>query len=799
MEELATELAAPVLDKFPVAKLESSAPRAAKPSSVMPSALTFTEPRLRDDLEIMRESSLGETPSYLLRDPLSGRVFKLKAEDHFICTRLDGQTSQATITAQFAQQFSRSLADKQFKAFLRQLGALGLLAGHAVPSQTQHHVGQRPTVDTLKFFERLTFFFGWTQNPLARGLFVLIFMLAGGIFISHWKEIFHQVNNLFDTIAGIGLRSGPSWQTVLKVSLILLVVPMLRELHKGVVCHYHGIAVNKVRYAWYLYFIPYIAVDLSVLSKPQHKAVRLRIVSSGIKFELALWSLSLLLWQLSPVSSPAKEFFLSVAVAAAMSFLLNANPLGKSDGSLLLSTWLELQNLHARATRVSRAWLSWQGLPEPLARDKLRFLRTYGLAADLYELTINLVIFGLLGYLLTHWLQATGALLFVLLLILRFGKFFRSVVMAMAIPKRGHLTGWAIRLGVLAALIMVGMIPYQKEISGDFRIRPLHQREVRAEVTSQIESIAVHEGEQVTKGQPLIHLATHYIQKEYDLAVAAMMREENRLKDLRAGPKREQIATAQQEVTLAQTTYDHSLESFNRTKKLKELGHTRGTEFDDAKEKMDIDRENLELIKRRLTLIKVGASPEEILVQEAELFRQRENVRHLAEDLKLTTISSPIDGHISSLYFDDKLGQLVNVGDVVAQVSDTSKVYMRVSIPEEHINDVKIGAKVYAKAWAFPDELLEGVVVNIASVVVDKTEDVRMRATAEQEEGMTRNLNAPQEYVVPILVEIANTDGRLRVDMSGYARIPVEKEPFALVFLDPIIRFFRVQLWAWMP
>ena len=62
-----------------------------------------------------------------------------------------------------------------------------------------------------------------------------------------------------------------------------------------------------------------------------------------------------------------------------------------------------------------------------------------------------------------------------------------------------------------------------------------------------------------------------------------------------------------------------------------------------------------------------------------------------------------------------------------------------------------------------------------------------------------RSLNAPIENVVPVLVELPNPGGRLKIDMSGYTRIQVGSRPLGSLLLDPVVRFFRVEVWSWLP
>ena len=57
----------------------------------------------------------------------------------------------------------------------------------------------------------------------------------------------------------------------------------------------------------------------------------------------------------------------------------------------------------------------------------------------------------------------------------------------------------------------------------------------------------------------------------------------------------------------------------------------------------------------------------------------------------------------------------------------------------------------------------------------------------------------PDGPYVRVTTEIANDDGLLKSGMTGYAKIATEPRPVWDVLSRPIIRWFRVQFWYWIP
>jgi hypothetical protein len=52
---------------------------------------------------------------------------------------------------------------------------------------------------------------------------------------------------------------------------------------------------------------------------------------------------------------------------------------------------------------------------------------------------------------------------------------------------------------------------------------------------------------------------------------------------------------------------------------------------------------------------------------------------------------------------------------------------------------------------------------------------------------------------VRVLSELSNSDGLLKTDMTGYAKIECEWKPLVVAFTRWLVRFFLIEVWSWIP
>jgi multidrug efflux pump subunit AcrA (membrane-fusion protein) len=333
------------------------------------------------------------------------------------------------------------------------------------------------------------------------------------------------------------------------------------------------------------------------------------------------------------------------------------------------------------------------------------------------------------------------------------------------------------RLVLLLGVIIIMILPYPYETGGSFRFLPMERIEIRAQVEGEIEQVLVKEGDIVEEGQELALLNVRDHQKNYDVVNADLDKALADLSLLNAGPKPEEVEKAEQQVSTADKRYEYSQREAERLKSLYETGVTPEEEYLEAAKTADVDAELLEVAKAHLKVVKSGARPEEIEAQEAVVRDLETKLKYYKENISLGRLTAPSGGQVVSSYLENRIGQVLRKGDLFAVLQDTKKIQAEIHVPEADIGEVNIHERVKVKLWAYPTKYFYGKVVSIAP-------------SAE---------NTGEGNIVRVMTEFDNTDGILKPEMTGEAKIKGEVRTVFMAFSRMLVRFFLVEVWSWFP
>ncbi|MBU3917641.1 efflux RND transporter periplasmic adaptor subunit [bacterium] len=173
-----------------------------------------------------------------------------------------------------------------------------------------------------------------------------------------------------------------------------------------------------------------------------------------------------------------------------------------------------------------------------------------------------------------------------------------------------------------------------------------------------------------------------------------------------------QIDVRRQALTnkLNQSNYDLALNDYQIKQSLYKKKLTTSAKVNALKNRLDVNKVNLELSRLDLTKSKIRA---------------------------------PISGNIKSKIIEE--GEYIAVGKKVLEIFDISKVIAVVNVPEHEIGFVKIGKKVKVTLSATPDEEFTGVIS-----IIDIEADVRSRSFAVEVE-----MDNPEQKLLPgMLVKV---------------------------------------------
>jgi putative peptide zinc metalloprotease protein len=760
-------------------------------------------PTLRTNLTIAARSRQEGGFNYLIKDQNSNIIYDLGEEEYFICKHLDGQTSLDSIQIDFENHFGFPLSVRQLAAFLNQLKTLGLLVGIPEKPSYNYQLSIAPFIKKLlfnpnRFLGLLATIFSWCFSRLFLFWSGLVFILAFGMAFKYFGDFRYEIPVIW--------QPGPFF---LESALGIFFINLLGEISKGVACKHYGGNVYEFGIGLAYRIIPHFYIDLSNAIWTCDRSKQMRLCSAGLFIQALTLALAIIFWK-HTAHWPGLQTFLTILIVAAFFFFLfNLIPLLPRDGYFLLSLWLEVPDLYNRSRALCRSWIFRRPLPEPLSDREILGFKWFGVLSVGLSFILWTLFFLIIGYLLIwHWqLKGVGAVIFLGLLTLRFEDQLKRWIMGVPGLRRvvaGEMgairLSLMVKLGLLALFIIIMVLPYPFEPGGEFKLIPIRQLAIRAEVPGRLYSVLVEENQWVNKGQVVAELSGKDQQARVQQARAAYEGAMEKLQMYYQGPKPEEIALAEQEVRLTAKSLEYSTIEAERAFKMFTEKALADKEYQHNLKIRDEDREKYILAKKNLQRIKSWPRPEEIRMQEAEVKRLKAELEHAEKNLHLTKLVSPMEGKIITAYPSQAVGQYMDAGDVFALVEDPRNFIAEIEVPEEDAEEVKVGARVKLKTWAYPTKTFYGQVMAIAPVGYEKRRHRVERAYSEKEYRFgQKEAIKEQGKVIRVLSEFPNPDGLLKTDMTGYAKIEGRWMPVGLAFTRWLLRFFSVEVWSWIP
>jgi multidrug efflux pump subunit AcrA (membrane-fusion protein) len=760
-----------------------------------------TLPGIRPDLRIFSWTRpVASRQRHFASEPETGNVLELGAEAAFLCRRLDGRSSMADLRRDYERQFGKPLLQEDLDVLIQQLATAGFLQG--IPARKR-----RRTLPEVFSFSVLKDLVPWKQIRLGEGdMFAArLSRWLGWAFTRpfHVAALVAVVWAITVTYNGwsdywIAIDRQLSWTFVLiNVLISAVVVRSTRALIHGAACKRHHQFVTEVGLALSLYVIPSFYVDWSDVVYLRNKKERDWVILSGLYYHLLLWAVAMIAWHLTAAGSTPNTAFLMVSFVAGFTFLAIAvNPLAEGDGYFLLVNWLEIEELRERSLASFGSWIQLRLPPEVLSSRHRKLFPIYGLLCFVYAVVIT----GWFGWFL--WSRVTAEYRGIgALAVLAFATFVAHKPMVDSIGRRrsvkwlfrkdGGALRWSVRLGILAALVLIGFIPYPYETGGPFTLLPVQQTEVHTQVEGEVVKVMIMEGDLVKIGQPIAMIDPREYERNYAATAEQLAAAQAKLDLALAGPKVESVATAQSELQKANQQVEQarvkSASSATRAKRYDKAfaDHlVAAQDYENVLAAADNDRQALEVALKeqivaqaQLDLTRSGTRPEELDALKAEVQTLQAMWSDLRKQIELTTLTSPVAGRVITPYVDQKVHHYLKTGDLFAKIEESLTIRAEVEVPEEDAPDVKQGALVRVVPWAYPSEIFYGTVVAVAPAANEKS----------------------QLTVVRVLSEFPNNDRRLKSNLTGYAKIATHNKPVWKVLLWPLIRWVMVEVWSWIP
>ncbi len=524
--------------------------------------------------------------------------------------------------------------------------------------------------------------------------------------------------------------------------------------------------------------LPQLYCDTEGPAERAATQARVRIVGSALNAGLVLFVIAIYGWLiLRRQSSALPTVMLGLAGISAITLLLRANPLSRSDGYHLLTHQLGMPDLRDRARAALLGYgKPWDDRPNPPRAPLFAYLA----AVVLYLAAVVVLLVLYPAVWLERLFGGTGVLIFLAVMAYFIFEQYRRnrsgrgrigpMNLSKYLPSR---TGWI----VIGIVLVLGLIPYPYEPSGSLVILPKDRADTRALIAGDVREVFVAEGAHVDKGQEIARLSDAAQKALVATSEAKLKRLEAELALARLGARGEEIALAEQHVKTARVRANFADAEERRMNSAYQRKAVAIQDYERAKGTADVQQEELAEAQSNLTLVKAPTREESITALEAEIDAEKAQLEYARQQLEYTRIRAPIAGTVVSDELMFAIGQYYEVGGLIATIEETGALMAEVKLPESSVGSITADTSAEVKVWAFPGTTFEGTVTAIAP-------------NAEQGE---------YGKVVRVLMTLEDPDHRLRPEMTGQAKIYSGWYPSAYVFTRAIIRFLLIEVWSWLP
>jgi putative peptide zinc metalloprotease protein len=547
------------------------------------------------------------------------------------------------------------------------------------------------------------------------------------------------------------------------------------------------------------------------------RGVRLWLSGAPLLMRFFLFGTTAIAWiMIRPSGSYLATIAVELLAISIMSIVLKSNPLWVGDGPRFLSALLDIPMIQKRSWSALRRFFVRQ--PAVIARyTKHQFLLgLFGLCSTAFVATICIKITSQLFLYLEEQFRGAGVALFIAIYasvgwqinrLIRNKKRLRqpqhskqpqtgfTAVSRRSLPRRGLAVGapetvaksptegkpptWQrwLKYGLLLIFLVCLFLPYTYHAGGEAEVFPAAKATLPAEMDGVVDRVFFKGDEWIEAGTTLGKLADYRQVKDLRTTEASLESKKFEIEQLNTTPSAEQIESGEAQVESAKLTWNYAESELAHQKPLFNTGGISVRDYENFKEDAETKRGRFIKAKADLAALKAQVNPNKIESLKAEVDGLKNEIVFYNEQLRRTSIISPISGEITTKDLDYLPGRYLKHGTTFAEVEDTRTVRIQIAVPESDIGEVKIGAKVSLRLWAYPNREFVAEVSAIQPAAEETTAGKMVTVTSQMD----------------------NPESILRSGLTGQAKIRGEETIVAIAFTKALVRFVRVELWSWLP
>lgn len=286
---------------------------------------------------------------------------------------------------------------------------------------------------------------------------------------------------------------------------------------------------------------------------------------------------------------------------------------------------------------------------------------------------------------------------------------------------------WKVGEAAQTGLIASGKVVADEEI------------QVVSKLPGKVAQVHVKEGSVVKKGDALVELeSTDYVQ-QMKQAESSIVSARARMADVQAGTRSQELQRLASGVEQAKAGLQVARNTYNRMQVLYQSGAISQAEFEKASLELEKARTGYEQGKAQLDLAKAGPTSNSVAALQADVDRLQTSLEMAKTAYQNTKIQAPIAGLVARRSIDS--GEMAQSGVPLLMLVKMDEVKIEASVPQEQINQIKVGSTVQVRVSGLGDKSYTGVIDFVSPISDSNTS------------------------TFPVKVKVKNSDATLRAGM----------------------------------
>lgn len=274
--------------------------------------------------------------------------------------------------------------------------------------------------------------------------------------------------------------------------------------------------------------------------------------------------------------------------------------------------------------------------------------------------------------------------------------------------------GLAVLIATVAVVAIVGLLaikPQKEMITGE---ADASEYRVSNMVPGHIDSLYVHEGDRVRRGDTLAHIASRQVDAKMMQATAAHDAAAAQNRKAIHGAREQQVQMAYQVWQKAQAAEEVYRKSFERIRDLKEKGVVSGQQYDEVEAKYKVAQADCAAAEQQYLMAKEGAQSEDKDAAAALVGRASGAVAEVQSYLDDSYLVAPCDGEVVELFA--KMGDLIGTGSPVLSILDMGDSWFFFSVREDMLGGINTGQTVMVRIPALGEQTYPCVVSRVQAM-----------------------------------------------------------------------------------